>query len=68
MPKRALARVEKVRILTKSEIDRRLDEVVAEILADAGRGGEGPLRGPGQPLMISAAELVRKVRPFLVYN
>lgn len=56
------------RSLSKREIDRRIEQVMASVMScedldDAGNG-EGHLR----PRWISAAELVRRMRPFMIYN
>ena len=51
--------------LTKQEIDRRIDDLVAEIAA----GGTDPLDGePSRPRWIAPAELVRRLQPFIVHN
>jgi len=54
------------RPLTRKEIEDRLDRVVAEV------GGWSPDPEPVDPCpdprWISSAELVRRVRPFIVYN
>jgi hypothetical protein len=51
--------------LTKREIDRRIDDLVAEIAA----GGTDPLLGePSRPRWIAPAELVRRIQPFIVHN
>jgi hypothetical protein len=54
-----------VRPLRKVEIDRRIETLVSDIAAPiAARDGREELR----PRWISAEELVRRMRPFLVYN
>jgi hypothetical protein len=51
-----------LRPLSKDEIDGRIDTLV-QVLATA---DENPV--PGRPCWISARELVRRMRPFLVMN
>ena len=46
--------------LTKQEIDRRIDHLVRQVAA-----GE---HESSRPRRIEAADLVRRMRPFLVYN
>ena len=61
---------ETMRRLTKHEIDRRIGCLVAELVA-ANESDEGEaLLEPGslRPRWISPEELVRRMRPFLVYN
>lgn len=62
---------ERVRSLTTHEIDRRISRLVAEVaehedglVAVAGGCESDALR----PRWISAAELVRRMRPFIVLN
>jgi hypothetical protein len=54
--------------LTKHELDRRLEQVVAELVLgwprEASRSDDQKLK----PHRISPAELVRRMRKFLVYN
>lgn len=50
------------RQLSKREIDRRIERLVSEIAAS--QDGEESLR----PRWISAGELVRRMRPFIVDN
>lgn len=52
--------------LTQEEIDRRID-TLAEHLATS-LMGEQPGHGRWEPRWISAAELVRRMRPFIVLN
>jgi len=47
-------------VLTKREIDRRIDDLVREVAAVE--------EDSSRPRRIKAADLVRRVRPFLVYN
>ncbi len=57
---------ETIRPLTKQEIDRRIELVVSEVAALRNeKREEGDLFGPR---WISAAELVRRMRPFIVLN
>jgi hypothetical protein len=53
-----------LRLLTKEEIDTRIDQVVAE-LAGAGEAGDSD---PVRPRPISPAELVDRLAKFIVYN
>jgi hypothetical protein len=56
-----------VRPLTKEEIDRRIESLVAQVTgADAAGGGAG--EDAVRPRWISPGELVRRLRPFIVYN
>ena len=56
-----------IRSLTKDEIDRRIDSLITEVTASV--GDEGPEEFGGcYPRWISASELVRRMRPFLVLN
>jgi hypothetical protein len=65
--KECRAGVERVRMLTKHEIDRRIDLMVAEVAAPAG-GEAGCDADRFRPRWISPAELVRRVRPFVGLN
>lgn len=51
-----------LRPLSKDEIDGRIDTLV-QVLAV---GDKDPV--PGRPALISARELIRRMRPFLVMN
>jgi len=53
--------------LTRSEIDRRMDDVVVEVAAGAA-SIEAMDSAALRPRPISAAELVRRMRPFLSRN
>lgn len=50
--------------LSKEEIDRRIEKVITQVIAGAEEDADDPTR----PRWITAAELVRRMRPFLVYN
>ncbi len=58
-----------IRSLSSEELDRRLEALTASVL---GLGQPGPrhLRSDEDcgPRLISTAELVRRMRPFIVYN
>jgi hypothetical protein len=56
--------------LTKKEIDRRIGDLAAEIAAGAVRPGGADSDDPDdlRPRWITAAELVRRMRSFIVYN
>ncbi len=65
--KTCVMRPAEIRSLSKDEIDRRIDSLITEVTASA--GDEGPEEfGGGHPRWISASELVRCMRPFLVLN
>lgn len=57
---------ETLRRLSKADLDRRLESIAAEItrVDDLPSSDSDPLA----PRWISAAELVRRMRPFLVLN
>lgn len=58
---------EKLRPLTKHEIDRKIEGLVADVAAlveDDGTAEGDPFR----PRWISTSELVVRMRPFLVWN
>lgn len=50
------------RALTKKDLDEQIVQVAAELLGTEA----GP--GDGSPLPISAADYVRRMRRFIVYN
>jgi hypothetical protein len=56
--------------LTKQEIDRRISDLAAEIAEGAVRPGEPDSHDSDElrPRWITAAELVRRMRSFIVYN
>jgi hypothetical protein len=55
-----------IRPLSQGEIDRRIDSLVDEVTgSEIGVAGAA---SEGQPRWISSAELVRRMRPFLVLN
>jgi hypothetical protein len=57
----------RVRLLTKHEIDRRIELLVEEVaMLDAGDGHPGA--DAFRPRWITAAELVRRMRPFVGLN
>lgn len=55
------------RPLTKDEIDRRIDTLVQRLAVTTDEEGAGAAPS-SRPRWISAAELVRRVRPFIVMN
>jgi len=59
--------VESARIepLTKQEIDRRIDDLVAEIAAGEPGSSDGDT---SRPRWIAPADLVRRLQPFIVHN
>jgi len=59
-----------LRVLTREELDDRIHRLagwIAEGSSESGGSGNGSDDGL-DPRWISAAELIRRVRPFLVYN
>jgi hypothetical protein len=54
-----------IRTLTKQEIDRRIEGLIREIALLREDAGE---IGATQPRWIAPAELVRRLRRFVVYN
>ena len=55
--------------LTKSEIDRRIESLMAEIAAGSGTEAKAASSQRAErPRWITAREFVERVRPFLVYN
>jgi hypothetical protein len=67
MRPKALESRQTFRPLTKDEIDRRIDTLVQQIAVEPGedRTDSSP---DCQPRWISAAELVRRMRPFIGMN
>ena len=58
-----------IRTLTKQEIDRRIDGLVREIaLLRDDPANEGGAEDALTPRWLPAAELVRRLRRFIVYN
>jgi len=57
---------ETLKLLSKQEIDHRMQQVIDEVAASgfAERTAEASL----QPRWITAAELVRRMRRFVIYN
>jgi hypothetical protein len=51
--------------LTLEEIERRLDSITASVVTEFQAAARG---GNGQPSWIRPAELVRRMRPYLVLN
>jgi hypothetical protein len=65
--KECRAGVERVRLLTKHEIDRRIELMGVEVAAP--QAGEADCGADAfRPRWISPAELVRRVRPFIGLN
>ena len=58
-------RVAEIRPLSMDEIDQRIDSLITEVMVPPGELEEA---GPHEPRWISAAELVQRMRPFLVLN
>ena len=57
---------ETLRALSKQEIDRRMQQLIDEVAAS---GSTGPTSESSlQPRWITAAELVRRMRQFVVYK
>ena len=65
--KACAARTSTYRALTKSEIDRRIDALAGQ-LAAAVDNPAGNAAREARPRWISASELVRRMRPFIVLN
>ena len=57
-----------IRPLTKHELDRRLEQVIAEVALDRRPDESGPQDRKLKPRRIAPAELVRRMRKFIVYN
>lgn len=57
-----------LKTLSKEAIDRRIEKVTVQVTSTAGLAQIGPEDDAMHPRWISAAELVRRMRPFLVYN
>ena len=66
--RQTLASEETVQVLTHQEIDRRIGDVAARIVAAPVDEASGPADGPLEPRWITAAELVRRMEPFMVLN
>ena len=56
-----------IRTLTKKEIDQRIEELIREVSVLQSGGGNGS-PGGREPRWIAPAELVRRLRRFIVYN
>jgi hypothetical protein len=57
-----------LRPLTKHELDRRLEQVVAELALDWPREESRSDEDKLKPHRIAPAELVRRMQKFIVYN
>jgi len=57
-----------LRPLTKHELDRRLEQVVAELARGRPREESSSDNEKLKPHRIAPAELVRRMRKFMVYN
>jgi len=57
-----------LRPLTKHELDRRVEQVVAELAVGWPREQPGSDGGKLRPQSIAPAELVRRMQKFIVYN
>lgn len=66
-PPRATSR-EILRPLTKQEIDRKVEAVVAEVTVVDPEIDDATGADALKPRWITAAELVRRMRRFIVYN
>jgi hypothetical protein len=53
------------RLLTREEIDARLERIQAAVAAAS---SAQPRAAAGEPVWVSPAELVRRLRPYLVLN
>ena len=56
-----------IRALTKQEIDRRIDDLIREVTLLRERAAAEPSEA-ARPHWIAPAELVRRLRRFMVYN
>ena len=62
-------KLEVFRSLSKEEIDRKIEVLVAELAAPVDEQGDGtPAEADCTPRWISPAELVRRMRPFIVLS
>jgi hypothetical protein len=61
-------RAPRLRPLTKHELDRRVEQVVAELALDWPREAPGSDEDRLRPWRIAPADLVRRMRKFIVYN
>ena len=60
---------ETFRPLTRQEIDRRIDEVIVAVVCQGDESiQQGKVSSVGEPEWISAAEFVKRMSRFLVYN
>ncbi len=59
--------VAKAAPLTRDEIDRRMRDLLAEVAGRDLAAGEDTDEGM-RPRWISPSELVRRIRPYIVYN
>jgi len=56
-----------IRTLTKKEIDQRIEELIREVtVLRSGEANRSP--ASSEPHWIAPAELVRRLRRFIVYN
>ena len=70
LDRRAEADRPKIRVLTKREIDRRIHGLIQEVaLLRENRAGDGTKAEEASlPRWIEPADLVRRLRRFMVYN
>ena len=59
---------ELLRPLTKQEIDRKVEAVVAEVTWIDSEPGDPKVSNALKPRWIAPAELVRRMRRFIIYN
>ncbi len=62
--RRAPSNLEELQRLTKREIDRQITHVIATVAGDDAAQANDSL----EPRWISAADLVRRMQPFMVHN
>ena len=60
-----LDETDEVRLLTQHELHRKIRDVAEDVLGTAASPSPDV---PNRPRMISAADLVQRMKPFLVYN
>ncbi len=56
------------RTLTKRDLDERITRVVAELFAAESGPGDDPAASEWAPVPIDAAEFVRRMQRYVVYN
>ena len=70
LDRRAEADRPAIRVLTKQEIDRRIQGLIQEVslLRGSREGAETAADDASRPRWIEPADLVRRLRRFMVYN